>query len=83
MKKLILLPIIGVFAFASCKKDYTCTCTSRNIDTSVILIEYELDHQVRETNETKAKANCDEKGVNQNAQYGADYTTSCVVKEAN
>ena len=27
MKKLLLVAVAGVFVLASCKKDYTCTCT--------------------------------------------------------
>ena len=30
MKKVILLGALGVFALASCKKDYTCSCTFSN-----------------------------------------------------
>lgn len=28
MKKLALIAVVAGFAFASCKKDYTCTCTA-------------------------------------------------------
>lgn len=27
MKKVLAIAVLGVFGLASCKKDYTCTCT--------------------------------------------------------
>lgn len=28
MKKVLAIAVLGVFVLASCKKDYTCTCTA-------------------------------------------------------
>ncbi len=41
MKKLFTLSIVAmfVFVFSSCKKDYTCTCTFPNGDTTVTQID--------------------------------------------
>lgn len=77
MKKLIVLSAIGMFAFASCKKDYTCTCTTKNSDTSFISLEFEADHKLSERNESKAQETCDGKAAQQNAEYGEGYTTTC------
>ncbi len=31
MKKLLLVAVAGMFVLASCKKDYTCTCTEDGV----------------------------------------------------
>lgn len=68
--------------FVSYKKHYICIYTSINTGTPSILFEYELDLHIREKNESAAKANCEQKGVEQNAEYGAAYQITCTVKQA-
>lgn len=55
MKKLILAVAV-IAAFASCKKERTCTCTSGSI------ITVNKDYQVNET-KSKAKEFCENKEV--------------------
>lgn len=40
MKKAILLGALGVFALASCKKDYTCTCKVNEQSIKIPLTDY-------------------------------------------
>lgn len=40
MKKVILVAAVSMMALASCKKDYTCTCTTLGIDTAIPLNDY-------------------------------------------
>jgi hypothetical protein len=35
MKKVLLITVLAGLSFASCKKDYTCTCTGDNGFTSI------------------------------------------------
>jgi hypothetical protein len=56
MKNIFLLALI--ISFASCKKDYTCTCTDSN-GTSVIFTE--------KTTKEKAQKKCDDYF---NSKYG-------------
>lgn len=69
MKKFIAIAALGVLTLASCKKDYTCTCTATSggvsISSSVVI------------NDTKSKAEdaCTAKATNTG---GA--TTTCSIK---
>jgi hypothetical protein len=52
MKKLIYIPFaLLVVSFASCKKDYTCTCTGTGSTTAQVTTIVEVD-------KAAAKANC-------------------------
>ena len=54
MKKVLLLAIVATaFGMTSCKKDYTCTCTTNGISASVT---------IKDT-KSKAREEC-EKGTN-------------------
>lgn len=37
MKKVMLALAAGVLLFASCKKDWTCTCTSGGVSTTITI----------------------------------------------
>jgi hypothetical protein len=52
MKKLIYIPCaLLALSFASCKKDYTCTCTSTGSTTASVTTIVEVD-------KAAAQANC-------------------------
>lgn len=53
MKKVLAIAVLGVFGLASCKKDYTCTCT---VDGESI--KYEL----KDVKKKDAKDACDTAG---------------------
>jgi hypothetical protein len=59
MKSTYLFITILVFVFASCKKDYTCTC----------IIGGDVNHSTTSINDTKSNATktCDEKDNEQEA----------------
>ncbi len=75
MKKIFLFAVIAVVgaSFASCKKDYTCTCT--------VKVSGQPDQTVSATikNVTKSDAtkSCDGSVSTYNAVYGSSATISC------
>lgn len=75
MKKAIFIGALGVFALASCKKDYTCECTSSvggvSTGTSSITI-----------NDTKKKAKdaCEATGASASIG-GVTSSTTCELAE--
>lgn len=68
MKKLIYIPCaLLVLSFASCKKDYTCTCTSTGSTTAYVTTIVEAD-------KAAAQANC----VSTTETFGGStYVTTC------
>ncbi len=74
MKKVILLGVVLV-GMASCKKEYTCKCTSTFEDGSS-LVEYEDYFNIKES---QAKTNC-EKKANEvyNSNLSAGYKSNVV-----
>lgn len=59
MKKLVILSAIATLGLVSCKKDYTCKCTEKDVvGTSVDISEY--TYQVIGANSTQAQAACNE-----------------------
>lgn len=51
MKKILVFGILGLFIFASCKKDWTCTCTSS--------IGGSSSSTITDKTKSDAKAECD------------------------
>lgn len=82
MKKLFILPIVAMIAFASCKKDYNCNCVTTNVDTSVITFEIEQDINVSAKNDSKADDACDEYEAKLTADNGGadEVFTLCEIK---
>lgn len=40
MKKIILVAVVATFGLASCKKDYTCSCTATGLPSQYGKFEY-------------------------------------------
>lgn len=59
MKKLVLLAAVGTLGLVSCKKDYTCKCTEKDVQGTSVDI-YEYSYQVLGANSTQAQAACNE-----------------------
>jgi hypothetical protein len=55
MKKIILLASITGLCFASCKKDYTCTCT---VPASGSQPEARYTYELKEIKKSSAKSAC-------------------------
>lgn len=68
MKKVLLVAVAGLFVLASCKKDYTCTCTVSGPQGSISASET--------INGTKkdAQAECEEGSAS-----SGGYTTTCKI----
>jgi len=66
--RILFLTIIAIIAFISCKKNYTCICTS----TSDASITYE--DPIKDT-KLKAKSTCEAR-----SNVSAYSTTKCVIK---
>lgn len=57
MKKSTLFVVVGLFGglmFASCKKDYTCTCTLSAVDTNLV-----FQSTINNSSKKMADAECD------------------------
>lgn len=83
MKKLLIVPVLAMIVFASCKKDFNCKCTSVNVDTSIVSFEIEETMTVSAKNESKAKDACDAKESVLAAQYTTEddeVTTNCEIQ---
>lgn len=69
MKKVILFAAAGMFVLASCKKDYTCECTSTNGSTSTSV----------STTINDTKKNAEQECEAQNESAGT-YSKTCKIK---
>lgn len=65
MKKILLIAAVAGLAMASCKKDYTCECTST--DTAPGSTTTTSKKTIKEATKRQAKANC--------FSYSTDYTS--------
>jgi hypothetical protein len=72
MKKVLLVAAVA-FAFASCKKDYTCECTTTTAGISVT-----ASTTVKDTKK-KATDAC-EKGTTSSSVAGISSSTTCKIK---
>lgn len=54
MKKVLAIAVLGVFGLASCKKDYTCTCTYDGET---------YTYQMNDVKKNDAKDACDQLGA--------------------
>jgi len=78
MKKLtplVMIAAFGAMMFASCKKDYTCTCTSSVDGQSLGTTEISLGKQKKKD----AKAMCDDKSY-ETTVMGITTKTECDLK---
>ncbi len=75
MKKLLTILALSVFvmAFASCKKDYTCECTTTTAGVSA-----SASTTIKDTKK-KAKEKCDE-GDSSSSVGGVTVTSECEIK---
>jgi hypothetical protein len=75
MKKIIFVLPLTLLALASCKKDYSCSCTDTDIyngETEVTAYSYKVEGATKK----QAQAACNEATVTY--QDGADsYSTQC------
>ncbi len=77
MKKIILLAAVATLGLASCKKDYSCTCTNTDVTTitggaSTTTTDAAVTTKYLETKKGYAKGNC----VSTETTYtGTGYTT--------
>ena len=86
MKKVLLIAVAGMFVLTSCKKDWTCDCTTNITPTSLGVengadpsssnIQFPLTEQTK----SSAKTNCDALNTNTknaaNQVAGAYYSVS-------
>ena len=68
MKKVIFGSVLalGLVAFTSCKKDYTCDCTY-TWEFDGVTTEYEFSYSILKAKKSDAQANCDD--------YASTWTT--------
>lgn len=77
MKKYIFISILAVVSLASCKKDYSCTCTQTytqdgQVDT------YILTSSIAGATKAEATAACNESTLNYtDTEDGYNYTEKC------
>jgi len=84
MKKVILAAVVlGAISFTSCKKDYTCECTSSftiNGATTTSTYKYNL----KESKKSAAYAVCEGKGIGSTTDEDGNTidnsNTSCAIK---
>ncbi len=76
MKKTLLFAgaLALIFAFSSCKKDYTCECTTA-IDGVVMSTASTTVHDTKK----KAEDQC-ENGTSSYSLFGETYTVNCKIK---
>jgi hypothetical protein len=77
MKKVLFIAIVAVASLASCKKDYTCTCTTTVTNSAGTATG---DPQVTEYPKAKkgaARANC---LSSTGTEDGTTWTTTCDLK---
>ena len=60
MKKIIYssLAVIGLVAFASCSKDFTCSCEIERITTDGDITRYNRDYTIKDSKRSWAKDRC-------------------------
>jgi hypothetical protein len=59
MKKVIILSAVATLGLVSCKKDYTCKCTDKEVFNGEVDLD-EWTFQVLGANSTQAQAACNE-----------------------
>jgi hypothetical protein len=62
-KTILLLAVVIMFTATSCKKDYTCACTTTYYDTadnSVVGTQVVPDSKIKDT-KSKAKSTCEKR----------------------
>ena len=74
MKKLLLVAAVAAFTMTSCKKDYTCECTT-SVSILGVTTSATASTTIKDTKK-KAKETC-EKGTVSNS---AGSTTTCKIK---
>ena len=77
MKKLLLVAAVAGMALTSCKKDYTCECTT---STNVLgMTQSATASTTIKDTKSKAKEAC-EKGNSTANTFGGTVTTACAIK---
>lgn len=77
MKKILFFTLLAIIAvFASCKKNYTCTCVFKE-DGIALGIE---NHHIEEETKKDAKEICDEKSYKVKI-VGVEKTYECALKD--
>lgn len=76
MKKITYLAVVALaFSFASCKKDYTCTCTSTGSTTPSVT-------KIIGVSKKTAQANCVSKtGTSTSGSYTSTYDQTCTLSK--
>ncbi len=79
MKKgLMIVGALVAFTFASCKKDFTCSCTDTSTNPS-----FSYKFMLKDSKKKAAQAVCEGKGIGSTAdENGTDYpasTTTCTL----
>jgi hypothetical protein len=66
MKKVVLVGAVALLGLTSCKKDYTCSCSVKNVDTGVSITTEELTSTISSSSKSDAESECaKEEGVGQ------------------
>lgn len=78
MKKLLLLPVLlGIVIFTSCKKDYTCTCTT-TIDVPMFgTMTTTEPSPISKSTKRQAKTACESAEKSLKTEFGTQAVVSC------
>jgi len=84
MKRIIIFSSVALaFAFTSCKKDYTCTCTYTTVSTDPVFPYNNTgveNIKIEGANKTEARAACIEAEVKQVSGYYS-FSQKCDLKK--
>ena len=74
--KIARLLILSLFALASCKKDYSCTCEEKDVFQGNVDI-YSYSYSVKQANRTQAQAACNEATIRVETSQNDYYEIKC------
>lgn len=80
MKKTFLIGGLALLSLASCKKDYSCSCTDTDIyggNTDITAYTF----KVEEATKAQAQARCNEAIVTEVYTSGSTYKTECTLSK--
>ncbi|MBW7868799.1 MAG: hypothetical protein H3C31_10780 [Brumimicrobium sp.] len=79
-KKNLFIALFSTMALLSCKKDYSCTCTVKYVDSGSVYTE-ETNLTIEGANKTQAIAACNEATIKQVWGPNDSYEQTCKLKK--
>jgi hypothetical protein len=58
MKKIILVGALALLGLSSCKKDYTCSCSIKDVDSGLSITSEELSTTISNSSKSDAESDC-------------------------